>query len=46
MSLEAQASRTQVIAFGKGRSLRTVIPRARPEMAATGIFSEEQTGET
>jgi glycosyltransferase involved in cell wall biosynthesis len=46
VNLEAQASGTPVIAFGRGGSLETVngvFPGAKPNHGTTGIFFKEQT---
>ena len=42
--LEANASGTPVIAYGKGGALETMIPY--PENRATGLFFKEQTTES
>lgn len=45
--LEAQASGTPVIAFGRGGALETVVPPVRGNMStATGIFFNEQRPES
>jgi glycosyltransferase involved in cell wall biosynthesis len=46
VNLEAQASGTPVIAFGRGGALETVhgvFPGTKPESGTTGIFFREQT---
>jgi len=46
VNLEAQASGTPVIAYGRGGSLETVhgvFPETKPEKGTTGIFFKEQT---
>jgi len=42
-TVEAQAAGAPVIAFGRGGSLETVVPRINGEVGATGLLFDEQT---